>query len=414
MKKTVAIIVSLLMIISLGLTACDTGGSDEAVKITLMQSKTEIQSDLQTVIDDFNASHEDIEVELLGTSGDNYATVLQSNFAAEPASAPTIFSMSGPDAERFEQFMAPLDDMEAAALLPDNLKQVVSVDDVLLGLPSAVEGYGLIYNTDLLEEVNVDPASLTTMDALVSAFEALSEVEGVESPLGFARENYFIFIHFFNWGPALDPEYSENLAKVASSEITLADIPAVKQWADDLDRIKEYTNKGLVSYDDQVAGFSAGRYAMIHQGVWAQQVIDQNEVEFDYGFIPYPTSGNDSLAVGTATAWRVNKEATAEMQQAAKTFLDWLITSEEGQDYSSDLLNFIPAYKDVKAPEGNLTEAVAKYVSDGKTVGWVYNTDFPAGMDVDGASSMQKYYADQIDSAQLLEELTEAWVRNSN
>ncbi len=29
-----------------------------------------------------------------------------------------------------------------------------------------------------------------------------------------------------------------------------------------------------------------------------------------------------------------------------------------------------------------------------------------------GASSMQKYYADLIDSAQLLQELSDAWVKN--
>lgn len=409
--KKLFVVLALILTLALALTACG-GGKSDVVKITLMQSKTEIQSDLQTVIDDFNEKHEDIEVELLGTSGDNYATVLQSNFAADPATAPTIFSMSGPDSVNFEKFMASLDDTEAAKLLPDNLRAPVTVDGKLVGLPSAVEGYGLIYNADMLSEAGIDSASLTSIDALVSAFETLSGVEGVEAPLGFAKENYFIFIHFFNWAPALDPDYSANLAKVGAGEITLTDIPEVKQWADDLDKIKEFTNKGLASYDDQVAGFSAGKYAMIHQGVWAQQVIDQNEVTFDYGFIPYPTSGNDKLAVGTATGWRVNNKASEEQQKAAKTFLDWLITSEEGQKHSADLLNFIPAYTGVQAPAGNLTEAVAKFAGEGNTVGWVYNTDFPSGMDVDGASSMQKYYADQIDSAQLLQELSDAWVKN--
>lgn len=409
--KKVFVVMALILVLALVSTACG-GGKSDVVKISFMQSKTEIQGDLQTVVDDFNEKHEGIEVELLGTSGDNYATVLQSNFAADPATAPTIFSMSGPDSVNFEKFMATLDDTEAAKLLPDNLKEPVTVDGKLVGLPSAVEGYGLIYNAKMLSDAGVDPASITSMDALVSAFEKLADVEGVEAPLGFAKENYFIFIHFFNWGAALDPDYSENLSKVGTGEQTLADIASVKEWADDLDKIKEFTNKGLVSYDDQVAGFSAGKYAMIHQGVWAQQVIDQNEVAFDYGFIPYPTGGNDKLAVGTATGWRVNNAASEEQQKAAKTFLDWLITSEDGQKHSADLLNFIPAYTGVKAPAGNLTESVAEYAGSGKIVGWVYNTDFPSGMDVDGATSMQKYYADQIDSTELLQELSDAWVKN--
>jgi raffinose/stachyose/melibiose transport system substrate-binding protein len=198
--KKLFVVLALILTLALALTACG-GGKSDVVKITLMQSKTEIQSDLQTVIDDFNEKHEDIEVELLGTSGDNYATVLQSNFAADPATAPTIFSMSGPDSVNFEKFMAALDDTEAAKILPDNLKTPVTVDGKLVGLPSAVEGYGLIYNADMLSEAGVDPASLTSIDALVSAFETLSGVEGVEAPLGFAKK--IILLHtFFHWLPA--------------------------------------------------------------------------------------------------------------------------------------------------------------------------------------------------------------------
>jgi raffinose/stachyose/melibiose transport system substrate-binding protein len=429
-RKTVALI-SLVITLTLALTACSgasattanmaTQGetttaapaSSEPVKITLMQSKTEIQNDLQTVIDDFNSSHPEIEVELLGTSGDNYATVLQSSFAADAASAPTIFSLSGPDSPKFQQFYATLDDTAAAKILPDSLKPEFTVNQSLYGLPSSVEGYGLIYNADMFAQANIDPASLTSIDALVSACQDLAKIDGVKAPIGFAKETYFIFIHFFNWATALDSNYHQDLADVASGSKTMADIATVKQWALDLDKILPYTNKGLASYDDQVAGFSAGQYAMIHQGNWAQQVIDQNEVTFNYGFIPYPTSNNDKLAVGTATAWRVNNQASVEQQAAAKTFLDWLITSEQGQTYSADLLQFIPAYKGVKAPAGKLTESVANFVSQSKTVGWVYNTDFPTGIDVDGAAAMEKYYAGQINSEELLNEITAAWVKDS-
>lgn len=441
MKKSLAILTSALLTVSLFLTAC--GGSTtptettpaagtttvpaetttpdettaavsgEPVKITLMQSKTEIQNDMQTVIDAFNAGNHGVEVELLGTSGDNFATVLQSNFAADPANAPTIFSMSGPDTEKFQQFMAELDDTAAAKILADGVKSSVTVDGKIMGLPSAVEGYGLIYNVDMFNAAGIDPASLTDMDKFVAALETLNSVDGVDSPIGFAKENYFVFVHFFNWGVALDEDYAADIAKVNAGEMKLADIPTVKQWADDLTRIAPYTNQGLVSYDDQVAGFSAGKYAMIHQGVWAQQVLNQNEVDFAYDFLPYPTSGNDSMPVGPATAWRVNNKAGTEQQTAAKTFLDWLITSDEGQNFSADLLNFIPAYENIKAPAGALTESVAKNVTDGKTIDWAFNSVFPAGIDVDGTSAIQKFYAGQSDASQLLEEINEAWVRNA-
>lgn len=382
----------------------------ETVEITLMQSKTEIQSDLETVIEDFNNGDHGVNVTLLGTSGDNYATVLQSNFAADPAMAPTIFSMSGLDTVNFENFFASLDDTEAAGILSEGLKPEFTNDaGEIVGLPGSVEGYGFIYNVEMFEEASIDPESLTDIDSFVGALETLSEVEGVTAPIGFAEENYFIFIHFFNWAIALDDNYVEDIEAVNAGDMNLADIPSVQAWADALDLIAPYTNKGQASYDEQVAGFGAGNYAMIHQGNWAQQVLEDNEVEFEYAFLPYPLEGNDSLAVGPASAWRVNNAAADDQQEAAKTFLDWLITSDEGQEHSANTLFFIPAYQDVLAPEGGLSESVAEYVSDNKTVEWAYNTVFPAGLDIDGAAYMQDYYAGRLTSAEFLEELSMTW-----
>ncbi|NJP40239.1 carbohydrate ABC transporter substrate-binding protein [Oscillospiraceae bacterium HV4-5-C5C] len=390
------------------------GGSSETVSITLMQSKTEIQEDLQTVVDDYNALNTGVNVTLLGTSGDNFSTVLQSNFAADPASAPTIFTISGPGAEKFNDYMAALDDTKASTLLADNMKALFSdADGKVNGLPMGVEGYGFIYNVDMFKQAGIDAASLTDMDQFVAALDTLSKVDGVTAPIGFAKENYFVFVHFFNWGTALDDSYSSDLADVAAGSKTLADIPSVKAWADALDQIAPYTNKGQVSYDEQVAGFSAGQYAMIHQGVWAQQVLDDNEVDFDYDFLMYPLEGNSKMPVGASTAYRVNNKATEAQQTAAKQFLDWLITSEDGQNYSADLLNLIPPYEGIKAPTGKLTETVAKYAADGQTLDWTFNTDYPSGIDVDGAAAMQDYFNGKTDGEGLLQQLTEAWGRVS-
>lgn len=393
-----------------GTTAAPTDAPKETVEITLMQSKTEIQTDLQTVIDDFNSKDLGVKVTLLGTSGDNYATVLQSNFAADPANAPTVFSMSGVDTVNFQKFFASLDETEAAKILSEGLKpEYMSEEGQLVGLPSAVEGYGFIYNVDMFTEQGIDSATLTDMTAFTAALEKLAAVEGVDAPIGFAMENYFIFIHFFNWAIALTDNYEAEIAEVNGGDKSLADLSGVQAWAAALDQIAPFTNKGQASYDEQVAGFGAGKYAMIHQGNWAQQVLEDNDVQFEYAFLPFPLDGNQGLAVGTATAWRVNNAASAEQQAAGKVFLDWLITSDEGQTWSADTLKFIPAYADVKAPAGGLSESVAEYVTAGQTVPWAYNTVFPAGIDIDGAAYMQEYYAGRLTSAELIEELTLTW-----
>lgn len=378
----------------------------DTVEITLIQSKTEIQSDLETVIADFNDKHPEIKVELLGTSGDNYGTTLMAQFAADAPNAPTIFTAGGEGDRQFEPYMATLDDLEASSLLSESLLELHSNEDgEVIGLPLAVEGYGFIYNVEMFDEADIDPASLTDMDSFVASLETLSEVEGVTAPIGFSQEDYFIFMHFFNWGIALEENWEDELAAVASGDKTFSDIPSVVAWAESLDDITPYSNKGQASYDEQVAGFGIGQYAMIHQGVWAQQVLDQNEVEFEYDFIAYPLEGNQNIPIGPATSWRVNSSAPEDKQEAAKTFIDWLITTDEGQTWSADTLNMIPPYEGAKAPEGNLTGRIAEYSADDNVLPWTFSV-YPPGIATDGASLMERYYLDQIDSTQLLDELS--------
>ena len=384
-------------------------GTGEQVRINLIQSKTEIQSDLDDVIADFNAKHPDIHIELLGTSGDNYGTTLMAQFAADAPNAPTIFTAGGAGDAQFQPYMATLDDTEAAGLLAESMIELNSNDDgVVNGLPMAVEGYGLIYNVEMFNDAGIDAATLTDMNSFVAALETLSEVEGVTAPIGFAQEDYFIFMHFFNWGIALEENWEDELEAVGAGEKTLADIPSVAAWAESLDQITPYSNRGQASYDEQVAGFGLGLHAMIHQGVWAQQVLDQNEVEFEYDFMPYPLEGNQNIPIGPATSWRVNTEAPEEHQAAAKTFLDWLITSDEGQTWSADVLNMIPPYEGMRAPEGNLTGRIAEFSAEDHVLPWTF-TVYPPGIATDGSSLMERYYLDEIDSSELLAELSEIY-----
>jgi raffinose/stachyose/melibiose transport system substrate-binding protein len=423
MKKAIATVCSVLMIASVfsGCSSKSTSsGSTSATSsaaakttITIMQSKTEIQTSMQKVVDDYNSSQNNVTVKLLGTSGDNYPTVLQTQFSSTPAKAPTIFTISGPDAAKFNSFMAPLDSSKAASLLISSFKDEMTVDGKLVGLPMAVEGFGLIYNKDMFTKAGVDATSITSVDALTSACAKLQKVSGVTHAIAFAKDSYFIFIHPWNYAFATSTDYANQIKQVDAGTISLSGIPTVAQFAKDLDKIKTYTNNGLDSYDDQVSGFASGKFAMIHQGDWVQSMLTQDKISFNYGIMPIPTSNNAKLSVGLANAWRVNKYATADQQKAAINFLDWLITSDKGQSYNADTFGFISAFKGMKAPSTELAKDVSSYVQKNETIPWVYNTDFPNGIDADGQVLMQKYYANVINSDELLKELTAKWVADA-
>lgn len=419
MKKSISVVCAVAIALAT-MVGCSSKSGDsqptssvkkEKTVVTLIQNKVEIQQQLEDAAKDFNKSQNDVEVQVLGAAGDNLVTTLQSQFASSPEKAPTIFTCeSGGQFEKFFNYMIPLDSAKAAKNIAKGQADDAMKDGKLYGLPMAIEGFGLIYNKAIFKEAGVDAASIKTMDDLVAACQKLAKVNGVKAPIAFAKETYFQFMHPFNWPFAAMSSYKEVIPKVISGETNLKDIKEVKQYADDLAKLKPYTNLAKDSYDDQVAGFAQGKYAIIHQGNWAQTIIDDYKVNFDYGMMGMPTNGNTSIAVGNANFYRVNKYATKEQQEGAIKFLDWLFTDKTGQTYITDKFKLIPAYNGFDTSKlGKLAQEVSNYSSAGKTVPWTF-TLFPAGVDKDCSSAMEKFYAGKLTSDQLLDEIQKIWV----
>lgn len=379
--------------------------------VTLIQNKVEIQQELENAAKDFNSAHSDVEVQILGAAGDNLVTTLQSQFASSPEKAPTIFTCgSGSEFEKFFNYMAPLDSTKAAAKIAKGQSDDAMKDGKLYGLPMAIEGFGLIYNKAMFNEAGINAADIKSMSDLVLACQKLAKVKGVVKPLAFAKETYFQFMHPFNWPFAVMSNYKEAIPKVISGELKLKDIPEVKQYALDLQSLKPYTNLAKDSYDDQLAGFASGKFAIIHQGNWAESVLADYKVTFEYGMIGMPANGNTSIAVGNTNFFRVNKNATKEQQTGAISFLDWLFTDTAGQTYVTDKFKLIPAYNGFNTTNlSPLSKDVAKFSDAGNTVPWTFNL-FPAGVDKDCSSAMEKFYAGKSTPDQLLDEINKVWV----
>lgn len=415
MKK----VISLVCAIAIGATTmigcssktADTTNSGKKAVVTVIQNKVEIQQELENAAKEFNSTQNDVEIQILGAAGDNLVTTLQSQFASSPEKAPTIFTCgSGSEFEKFFDYMAPLDSAKSASKISKGQADDAMKDGKLYGLPMAIEGFGLIYNKALFSKAGINAEDIKSMSDLVAACEKLAKVDGVVKPLGFAKETYFQFMHPFNWPFAGMSNYKEVIPKVISGEVKLKDIPEVKQYVNDLETLKPYTNLAKDSYDDQLAGFASGKYAMIHQGNWAESVLSDYKVTFDYGMMGMPANGNTSIAVGNTNFFRVNKYASQQQQAGAISFLDWLFTEPAGQKYVTDKFKLIPAYNGFDTSNlSPLSKDVDKFSEEGKTVPWTFNL-FPAGVDKDCSSAMEKFYADKSTSEQLLDEINKVWV----
>lgn len=134
------------------------------------------------------------------------------------------------------------------------------------------------------------------------------------------------------------------------------------------------------------------------------------------GFLPYPISnnpddyGNNEISVGVPSYWAVDEsQSTAADQEAAEEFLNWLITSETGQDYYINEFNFIPAFNNFEiSPQDNLSNSIMSYMDQGNTLEWM-NNYYPSGYFPDMGAALQKYLSGYADQEQFTQEFMNVW-----
>lgn len=425
MRKVAALALSAAMIVGMlsgcgstdaGTTSGSTssaGGSSSGKtgKVYYLNFKPEIADVYESVAADYKAET-GVEVKVVTAASGEYESTLKSEIAK--SDAPTLFQINGPVGyQNWKDYCADLKDTELYSKLSDQSLAVTGDDGGVYGIPYAVEGYGIIYNNEIMDKyfaLDSKKAAASSMDDITD-FASLKEVvedmqanadalgiKGVFASTSFASgEDWRWQTHLLNL--PLEEEFAEKtdysspvLAGLASKEIEFKYADGFKNIFD-LYINNSCTKSTLLSgktVDNSMAEFALGQCAMVQNGNWGWGQIsnvDGNVVKEDQiKMLPiYTGSANDSsrgLCIGTENFFAVNKNASAEDQQASIDFITWLFTSETGKGYVSGDLGFIApfnTFNDDEKPADPLAKEVMNWMSkDGVTsVPWAF-TAFPS------------------------------------
>lgn len=149
-------------------TKAATGG-----KITIYQNKTEIYDKLVEMAAEYQ-KETGVEVEIWQISGDDYYQDLKTYMSSE--SGPTIFTIeSQTEIDEMKNYMEDLSDLSFMDKESDDLL-AKNDDGKTIGIPTTAEGFGLVYNKDL-----VDPDKINSIDDLNKFIEdeKASGIDGV-------------------------------------------------------------------------------------------------------------------------------------------------------------------------------------------------------------------------------------------
>ena len=409
MKKLLSITLVLSLIISLA--ACNQKVSEstlenEPVTLNIFQFKVEIVDQLDSLIADFEVAYPYINVviDTVG-GGQDYGGSL--NKRMNSGNEPDIFNIGGPsELALWEDYLEPLTDQPWVNNAFDGTLDMVTRDGEVYGQPYNVEGYGLIYNIDMFETAGIDPTSITTLTALKEAFATLESKKselGIDKVLSFSVGDsawWTAAIHAFNVPFARQENPFDFIEALNQGTATIHGNDRFEGYLNLLDLYFEYSFDNLmtVSYDDQYSSFALGKTALLHQGNWTINQINDIEENMNIAFLPVPLSDdpswkNDTIMVGVPQFWAVNTNSAAGNKEAAKLFLDYMASSERGAQFIVNDCKFIPAFSNITLKANDpLSQSIQAYSQAGKTSPWVWMYTPNGYLDPTSKEGLQKYY----------------------
>jgi raffinose/stachyose/melibiose transport system substrate-binding protein len=394
------------------------GGAQQEVTLNVFQFKPYLDEAYKSLADEFDAQHENVttEIETKG-GGTKWQTILKSKFAADEG--PDVFPVEGPGQyEVWSDFIADLSGepwIESA--VPFALDSL-NIDGQQMGMPVNLEGYGYIYNKDIFEEAGVEELP-RTLSELQSAAQKIQDAGYTPFATGYATW-WVMGLHMMNVPFAHQDNPEQFVEALNNGNASIAETEEFQDLKSLVDLTVEYgeDNPLTTDHNKQVQMFANGQVAMIQQGVWKEVPIQEANADINMGLLPMPLNNNESemnvVPVGVPFYFAVNSQSSEAEQQAAKSFLNFLVGSETGQRYMTEEFGFIPAYKGVSSEGlGGVGKDILKYAGEDRTVPWVFGS-FPDGFADDAAKQIQAYVADQRSWSEVLSNLDHAWQRRAS
>ncbi|MGG3282600.1 extracellular solute-binding protein [Paenibacillus solani] len=310
-------------------------GSEPAkdpVKVVWWHSMSgELGTVADKLISDFNATHQDIQVEgVFQGTYDESLNKLKASLGAK--SGPTMiqvyeigsrFMMDTKAIRPVQDFM----DAEAYDIssLEPNIKNYYTFDGKLHSMPFNSSNPILYYNKNAFKAAGLDPENPPkTYEEVAEAAKALTK--GDQTGASFAIYGWFMEQFLANQGAELLNNGNGRTSPATASQVNNdAAVKTLEWWKKMLDD-KVLLNLGRKT-DDTKKAFAAGQVAMtLDSTASLRGIVSAAEGKFEVGtaFLPKPADGGEGgVIIGGASLWLMNNKSEEE-QQAAWEFMKYL------------------------------------------------------------------------------------------
>lgn len=149
----------------------ESGVSDGVVTVDFFNQKPEITAQLEELADMYNEETDgDTRVTITTVGSGEGSAGLQARFSS--GDEPALMMLGGlPEVERYSDSLIDVSELDVTDTLIDGTLEGGTIDDIPLGIPLNLEGFGWMYNREIFEEAGINPDSIQSYDDFAEAVE---------------------------------------------------------------------------------------------------------------------------------------------------------------------------------------------------------------------------------------------------
>ncbi|WP_164234094.1 ABC transporter substrate-binding protein [Microbacterium hydrocarbonoxydans] len=310
----------------------EAGSGTGTITVWALDGQSAENEAIQKIMDDFEKSNGEIEIDMQFIPADQFTTALQT---ATDEELPDVLEVDGPLIANFAYLdrIAPIDDWVSAETI-DNQTEAIKGQNTVEGDLYAVgmmnSGLAMWGNKKLLDAAGVTmpttAADAWTAEEFSDVLDKLAAVDADGRPFGLAENNGFSTEYgIYAFAPVLwsagTPLIDDGKAAGALDSETA--VEAVETWAS----WREFTDP-----DTDGAAFQSGRVALNWMGNWMYPAYKE-ALGDDLVVGPLPDFGQGAKTGSGTIAWSMGgatKNATA-----AGALLDYLMSDAVVEEYTS-------------------------------------------------------------------------------
>jgi raffinose/stachyose/melibiose transport system substrate-binding protein len=383
--------------------------SSEKVEISMVTAMAYGTEGLDIAVENFKEMHPNVTFDIQHIPND-YTTVLKSRINSGQVPDIILAQTGSQVATLYDYAYDFTDDPIVDKFNEGAIELSKSSDGELLSLPWTYETMGIIYNKDLFEKAGITELP-ATLDELEQVCEEL-QTQGI-LPFATAFKEQWVLAHVAShFMTTQNDDPSITVEEISSNKLKFSDIDNFNNVYQLLDLMIEYgPNKPLeIDWEISENMLSNGEAAMIHMGDWCEATLKGFNADVNVGFLPVPISDDKNDAyLASSISWQLLLNKDSENLDLKKEFLEYILTSEDGQRWMTEYVGAVPAAKTDMQPSGMLATSAKELIDSGMTKPWNHIL-WPAGYNMKLGAFLQEYMLGTVDSETTNTNITNGWL----